>query len=103
MKIDTVERDGTTSMRLDGRLDAHSSAKFETEMNQLIADGARLVDIDFSKIDFVTSSGLRVLLAAARRLKGLGGTLTVSGLNKTVEEIFDVAGFASLLKLWSKQ
>ena len=103
MKIETTERDGTRIMQLDGRLDTYSSTAFETEMSRIIDDGARRIDIDFSKIDFVTSSGLRVLLAAAKRLKALGGILTVSGLNKTVAEVFDVAGFDSLLQLWSKR
>ena len=100
MNIDTTERNGTQVVHVEGLLDTHSAPDFEAEMNRLIEDGARRVEIDFSKIDFVTSTGLRVLLAAAKRLNRLGGGLTVSGLNKTVQEVFDIAGLGSLLALY---
>jgi anti-anti-sigma factor len=50
-----------------------------------------------TKLDFISSAGLRVLLATAQELKQDGGDLRVCSLNESVKEVFDLSGFSTLL------
>jgi anti-anti-sigma regulatory factor len=50
-----------------------------------------------TKLDFISSAGLRVLLATAQELKLDGGELRVCSLNESIKEVFDISGFSALL------
>jgi len=59
--------------------------------------------MDFSQIDYISSSGLRILLATAKKMRVTGGKMMVCGLNETVQEVFDISGFAAILDLASNE
>ena len=101
MQIDTTRMRGVCVVLLDGKLDSNASADFEAHLQTLLDDGAERIIIDLAKVDFVTSSGLRVLLATAKRIKHLDGDLCVCDLNQTVREVFDISGFSTLLNVFN--
>jgi stage II sporulation protein AA (anti-sigma F factor antagonist) len=76
-------------------LDVAGSATLEKELAGLDGD----VTIDLADVSFVASSGLRVMLKVAQRLKGGGGSLSVSNANDTVREVFRVSGFATVIDI----
>ncbi len=80
-----------------GSLDTQTSPEAQTRMKQLIDKGATKIVVNFEKLDYVSSAGLRILLAVAKQLKGNGGELRICGLNGDVQEAFKFAGFHMIL------
>jgi len=82
-----------------GNLDTNNSPAAENEVNGLLESGHDKILFNFSELNFISSSGLRVLLATAKKLKMTDGKMMVCGLNETVQEVFDISGFATILSL----
>ena len=88
---------------LEGELDTLAAPEAETALNLLMDQGVKKILVNFEDLDFIASSGLRVLLATAQRLKGDGGELRVCSLNETVQEVFDISGFSTLLSVFENE
>lgn len=96
----TVQRTpGVLVVFLDGKLDAASCESFETEMLQAVNGGEKLVLVDCQGLSFVASTGLRVFLLAAKRLRLSGGKLAFAGLQRNVEQVFQISGFNALFAI----
>jgi anti-sigma B factor antagonist len=76
-------------------LDVAGAQQLERALNEFDDD----VEIDLSDVKFVASSGLRVMLKAAQRLKKSGHSVTVSGANDTVLEVFKISGFSTVVTI----
>jgi stage II sporulation protein AA (anti-sigma F factor antagonist) len=83
----------------EGRLDSVSSANFERNMLKDIDSGATRLLLDFSKVDYITSAGLRSVLLAAKRIRASGGRMSLCSLNRHIAEVFDISGFSSILDI----
>ena len=95
MKIDFT-RDGTNLIvNLDGRLDASNAPEFESALNANLADAAALA-INCEKLAYISSAGLRVLLAAHKKMKG---SMKLSNVQELVMEVFELTGFADILEI----
>jgi anti-sigma B factor antagonist len=87
-------------LALSGRLDTETSADLELALQDLQAAGATHFLIDMADIGYVSSAGLRVLLALAKQLDGGRGSLRLCELNAAVTQVFDVAGFSKLFLIY---
>lgn len=83
-----------------GRLDTDSATDLELALQDLLAADARHFVLDFAKIGYVSSAGLRVLLMAAKQLDGGKGSLRLCGLSPQVKQVFDIAGFSKLFQIF---
>jgi sigma-B regulation protein RsbU (phosphoserine phosphatase) len=90
-------------IEVTGHLDTNTSPEAESAINTLIETGARKVLINFAALEYISSAGLRVLLATAKKLKASGGDLKICSLNDTVQEVFDISGFSSILTVSKDQ
>ena len=72
-------------------------SELEAEMNQSLGNAKSLV-LDFSKLDYISSAGLRVLLSAHKVMSAKGG-MKVTNVNEIVREVFEVTGFADILTI----
>ena len=97
MNITTRDVNDVKVVAIEGELDLDSSAEAEKQLTQMREDGIKKMLLDLEKLEFISSAGLRVLLATAQELKAAGGDLRVCNLNETVKEIFEVSGFNTLL------
>ena len=98
-----IQQDQQGSVRilaLSGRLDTETSADLELALQDLQAAGATHFLIDMADIGYVSSGGLRVLLALAKQLDGGRGSLRLCELNAAVTQVFDVAGFSKLFLIY---
>ena len=77
-------------------LDVAGAQKLEAMFTDIV--GNDLV-VDLSEVSFVASSGLRVILKAAQKLKVSGGSLVIRGANATVKEVFRISGLASVISI----
>ena len=105
MAIDIQQEDvdGTRILALGGRLDTETSADVELTLQDLMNAGERNFLIDMSGIGYVSSAGLRVLLATAKQLEGGKGSLRLCSLNASVKQVFDVAGFSKLFSIFANR
>ena len=97
MEITTQDVNDVKVVRIEGELDTGSSPEAQKQLDQMRAQGAKKILLDMAKLDFISSAGLRVLLATAQELKQNGGDLRVCSLNESVKEVFDLSGFSTLL------
>lgn len=81
-----------------GRLDSTSSPEFEQFLGARTTDRNRLI-IDLSKLDYISSAGLRVILAGAKRIDADSGTMVLCGMKDVIHQIFQVSGFLKILKV----
>lgn len=101
MEIFQEKIDDVMVLRLIGRLDTISSKTLGETLRQLIQQKEHKLIIDLSELIFISSSGLRILLTTAKQLNHQKGKLALCGLQKKVKEVFDIAGFSMLFKLFS--
>ena len=85
------------TLALEGRLDTMTAPELERELNSSL-DGAESLILDFSKLDYISSAGLRVLLSAHKAMAGKGG-MKVIHVNEIVSEVFEVTGFSDILTI----
>ena len=93
------KQDGDTlTVKLDGRLDTNTAPDFQTEMEPLLNDISKLV-LDFEKLDYISSAGLRVLLTFEQEMEEQEKTLEVTTVNDIIHDVFDVTGFLDILTI----
>jgi anti-anti-sigma factor len=84
-------------MSAQGRLDAASAGEFQGRLSASIDGGENRILLDFSDLTNISSAGLRILIAAAKRLEGGNGRLAICGLRENVASIFEVSGFDAII------
>ncbi len=97
MTITTNLNGKALEVSLEGRLDTMTAPQLEAELKNSMADADSLI-LDFSKLDYISSAGLRVLLSAHKAMAAKGG-MKVTHVNEIVREVFDVTGFADILTI----
>ena len=103
MNLEATTVDSVTIVRCTGNLDTNTSIEAQEYVNKLIEDGASKLLIDLANVDFVSSAGLRILLATAKRLGGSEGGLRITGLNDVVNEVFEISGFSTILDVFASE
>ncbi|MFQ5798247.1 MAG: STAS domain-containing protein [Bacteroidota bacterium] len=86
---------GENRFSLHGRLDASTAENLEAELDKI----ASTVTLDLSKLQYISSAGLGVLLAAKQRLSDSNADLKLTGLQPQVRHVFEVVGFDKIFKL----
>ena len=85
------------TLAVEGRLDTLTAPELENELKGVMGD-AQTLTLDFSRLDYISSAGLRVLLAAHKTMSRKGG-MKVLHVNEIVREVFDVTGFSDVLTI----
>ena len=92
------ETNGTAlSLALEGRLDTTTAPQLEAELKSSL-DGVTELNLDFTKLEYLSSAGLRVLLAA-QKVMNKQGTMVLRHVNETIHEVFEVTGFIDILTI----
>ena len=93
----SINRNGSAlELALEGRLDTVTAPDLEKALTP-IPEGVNTLVYDFSKLDFISSAGLRVMLRAYRSLP-MGGKTKVMNCNPVVKEVFSVTGFSEIVE-----
>lgn len=82
-----------------GRLDGRSTPLFEEKLLGCIEAGERSILLDCSNLDYISSTGLRTVLTASKRLNGADGRLALCALNANLLEVFRISGFDTLIAI----
>lgn len=99
IQIRQEQHDRFRILALKGRLDTETAADVELAFEDLLQAGDRHFLVDLAGIGYVSSAGLRVLLAVAKKLEGDNGSLRLCALTPAVRQVFDVAGFSKLFAI----
>ncbi len=97
MTIDKTMNGARLTLALAGRLDTLTAPELEAELKQALPGVEQLV-LDFAQLEYLSSAGLRVLLAAQKQMNRQG-EMIVRNVNETIAEIFEVTGFCDILTI----
>jgi len=103
VEISTRMQDGSTIISIAGRIDTATAPVLERAINTEIAGGSRRVLLNFSGVSYISSGGLRVLLATAKKLKEAGDRFGICSLSPEVLKILKLAGFTSIFSIHSSE
>ncbi|QYZ80231.1 anti-sigma factor antagonist [Methanofollis formosanus] len=105
MKEDAVDtsvriQDGWAIVSVAGRIDAGSAGTLQETLAPLVDDGQKKVLVDMAGLDYISSSGLRVLLATHKALQKQGGSVALAALTPFVQEVFEISGFLRIFSVY---
>jgi anti-anti-sigma factor len=89
MEITRTEADGKLTLAVSGKLSAATAEEFGEAVNAAIKDCSNLI-LDFKELTYLASAGIRVLMAAMKKLKATGGRLLLLNVNENIMEVFDI-------------
>lgn len=98
MTIHKTDRGGTLVLALEGRLDATAAPQLQDELIPAF-DSASAVELDFEKLVYVSSAGLRILLMGQKAANEKNATMTLHGVREEIMEIFEMTGFVDILTI----
>ncbi len=96
MKTTVEEKDGVITVVFEGRMDTKSTPEVEEDLKPLFDSESQEIVIDCSNLEYVASSGLRVLLSIAIDSQSKGKHVTIKGMNSFVSNLFEMSGFTDL-------
>ena len=95
----TKTMDGNTLLvALEGRLDTNTAPIFQREVEPML-DGISKLVLDFKKVDYISSAGLRVLLTFEQELEEQNKAMELIHVNEIIHDVFDVTGFLEILTI----
>ena len=97
LNINKTLEDKTLTVALEGRLDTTTAPQLEAELKSALPDVTSLV-MDFEKLEYISSAGLRVLLSA-QKIMNKQGEMKLIHVNDVINEIFEVTGFSDILNI----
>lgn len=83
---------------LSGRLDTAAAAQFATDMQPLMENADKEINLICNELEFISSSGLRHLLTLRKAAMARGGKVIISGVNDEIEQVFAITGFKTLFE-----
>lgn len=97
MNINKQQTGKTLTVALEGRLDTTTAPQLDAELKKSLAGITELI-FDFTKVDYISSAGLRILLSSQKKMNKQG-SMVIRNVSETVMEIFDVTGFSDFLTI----
>ena len=103
MELTEEKTDEWVVICVSGRLDTTNYNVLEKRMMELIDLGNDHILMECSKMDYISSSGLRILLMGLKKISQTKGQFLLCGLQENIREIFEISGFTSIFKIFSDQ
>jgi anti-sigma B factor antagonist len=100
MEIKEKRTDNCTVIGIEGRLDTTNYTLLERHLMGLIETGQTKILVNLEKMDYVSSSGLRILLMALKRISLAKGKFALCSLQENIKEIFEISGFTNIFEIF---
>jgi len=84
-----------------GRIDAVTAPQFENSLFGFMSKGENIFIINFAHLEYISSAGLRSILATSKKLKEIKGEMLFAGLQDPVKEVFKISGFNSIFRIFA--
>lgn len=101
MDIQSEQRHESLIISLSGSLDALTADQAHSFIGMQLDGGPRQVIVDLSRVDFMSSAGIRVLLDMLKRARGMGGDLRLAATQPGVQRTLELAGMVRVLKVYA--
>ena len=98
LNIEKKQEGNTLTVKLDGRLDTNTAPVFQGEVEPLLENLSKLT-LDFEKVDYVSSAGLRVLLTFEQKMEENKKPMELCHVNDMIRDVFEVTGFLDILTI----
>ena len=96
MDINEARERGVLVIAPVGRIDSTTSDQLEQHLLKLVGSGERKIVVDFAGVEYISSAGLRVMLALAKKMKDARGIVALCAMGEPVKMVFSLAGFLPL-------
>lgn len=103
IELQTTELKRVLLIEVKGRVDSTTADELGATLNSAIDNGHNQIVLDLSLVDYMSSAGLRELVAALKRLKGGRGDLRLASLSERVEEVLELAGLDEIFQIYDTQ
>ena len=103
VEITQDKKNQVNIVRLVGRLDANTFTSLEELFNEFVREEGILVLVNCEKLEYISSAGLRVLLAAAKQFKKGQGKIALTSLGANVKQVFEISGFTSIFPIYTSE
>lgn len=92
------ELEGKYIATLEGEMDTAAAAEAEQTLKQLYNSNGKDIVIDCNKLEYIASSGLRILLSILKAAKSTGSKVTMRGMNDDIKNVFKLTGFINIFE-----
>ena len=99
MDVTTERQDGVLSARVGGRIDGSNVAEFEEAIRTAIEESDQAVIMDFEKLVYISSAGLRAILLTAKSLGNRNAKFALCSLSDQIREVFETSGFDKVIAI----
>lgn len=100
MELQQETNNGATILRPIERLSNDGAPILEAAVEHYLKNDGKFLILDFSKLSYISSVGLRVVLKAGKEMRKSQGKFAISGLNQNVRSVFEMSGFISLFNVY---
>ncbi len=97
LNINKMDENGMLTIAVEGSIDTLTASDFETKVLKAL-EGAKKLVLDFAKVDYVSSAGLRTILLLNEKMDEQDG-MSIKNINEEVRDVFEMTGFDELLTL----
>ena len=95
--VNKIDENGLLTISVEGSIDTLTAQSFETQVEKAL-EGAKKLVLDFGKVEYVSSAGLRTILVLNEKMDEKEG-MTIKNINENVRDVFEMTGFEELLNI----
>ena len=103
MQLKSERQDAILTIRVEGRIDGANAREFEEAVRTSITENDHAVIIDFEKISYISSAGLRVVLLIAKTFGKQNIEFALYSLSDSIKEIFEISGFDQIIAIFESR
>jgi len=98
MTTNIQEKDGILTATLSGELDTAAAVEVEAALQPLLESEGKDIVIDCTELEYIASSGLRILLSILKQAKSVGSKVTLKNVNDVIRDVFELTGFIRIFE-----
>ncbi len=98
MTTSVKEADGKFYVTLSGELDTATAQEAEVALQPLLESQGKDIVIDCTDLEYIASSGLRILLGILKQARAVGSRVVLKNVNEVVRDVLDLTGFISIFE-----
>ncbi len=99
MDIDIKEQNGGYTAVMNGRLDTPAAVKAQQSITPLLENADKVITLDCSNLEYISSSGLRLFLTLRKETTAKGGKVIIENINDEIKKVFMMTGFFNLFEI----
>ena len=103
MEIHVQQKQSITLIEISGHIDSTNASQLGAAFNEQIESQHYQLIADFSKVEYISSAGLRELVAALKRVRSNKGDLRLASLGEHVEQVLTIAGLNAIFQIFPSQ